>query len=94
MTGCEGVVGALFGIGKTAKTAKLAIGVKLVAATCEQLVPIGLMPDIPHNAVVGGVEHIVQCHGELHRTHARCKVPGIGRQGVYKEVAYFGADCR
>ena len=39
--------------------------------------PVSLMSYVPHNAVVGRVEDIVQRYGQLHHTKARRQVSGI-----------------
>ena len=48
---------------------------------------IGLVTDIPHKLVVGGVEHIVERHSELYGPEARRQVAGVRREGVYDVVA-------
>ena len=83
MAGSEGVVLALCGIGEAAQAVQFAVVVKLVAPARQDLVGIGLVPHVPHQTVVGRVEHIVQRHDNLHRAHTRGKVPRVARQLVY-----------
>ncbi len=79
MTGHKGVIFALVRIGETAKTSHFPIGMKTVATPGQQFVTVGLMPHIPHNPVIRGAEHIVQCHGQLDSSHRRGKMPRISR---------------
>ena len=43
---------------------KLSVGMEVVLTTCQYLMAVSLMAHIPHNAVVGGVEHVVQGYGK------------------------------
>ena len=38
---------------------------------------VGLVPHVPHNAVVGRGKHVVQRHSQLHGTKARSQMPRI-----------------
>ena len=70
MSGCESVILALLRVGKSAQSTEFAVGSELVAPSCKKLVPVCLMSDIPHDAVVWSVEHIVQGHGKFYGPHA------------------------
>lgn len=73
MRGAEGVV---FGFGaarETGDAAELAQPRHLIAAAGQDLVRIRLMTDVPDDAVIRRIEHIVQRDGQLHRAQ-------IGRQ--------------
>ena len=94
MAGRESVVFALGRIGKAAQTAEFAVGVESIAASCENLVPVGLMAHIPYEAVVRGIEYIVEGHGKFHRTHARCEVTGIDSAFPDKKLTDFSAHLR
>ncbi len=59
MSGGKCVVGTLIGIRKSAQSARLSVQVKPVAATGQQLVSVRLMPHVPDNAVIGGIENIM-----------------------------------
>ncbi len=67
MRGAEGVVFALAAARKTRDTVQLTQRVHPVAATGQNLVRIGLMPDIPYDAVVRRIEHVMQGDGQFHR---------------------------
>ena len=57
--------------GKRREAALLLDGVELVAAAGEHLVRIGLVADVPDEAVARRVEDVVQRDGELDRAEAR-----------------------
>ena len=90
VSGDEGVVFALGRVGESAQSVQFANGVELFAATGENLVSVGLVPHVPHDAVVGGVEHVVQGHGQLDGAHARPEVSRVMGQRVDEEAAYLG----
>ena len=69
MTSLKSVVFALAGIGKTTQATHLAIGREAIATPSQNLVGIGLVTYVPHQSIVGGVEHVVQRHGNLNGTH-------------------------
>ena len=48
---------------------------------------VGLMTDIPDKFVVGGVEDIMQGHGEFHHTKTGCEMAWMRRKCVYDIVA-------
>ena len=87
MAGLKCVILALAGIGKATQATHLAISRETVTATGQYFVGIGLMTHIPHQAVVGSVEHIVQRHGNLHGTHTRSEVARIFAQLMHDELA-------
>ena len=73
----ESVIFALLRIGETAYPAHLAKRMESLAAPGQYLVSVGLMADVPDDAVVGRAENIMQRHGQLYRPQARPEVPGI-----------------
>ncbi len=70
MSGREGIVGTFVRVGETAEAVELAVAGETVAAPGEQFVTVCLVADIPHDEVVWGVKHVVQCHGKFHSSHA------------------------
>ena len=62
-------------VGKRREAALLLDGVQLVAAAGEHLVRIGLVADVPHEAVARRVEHVVQRDGELDGAEAGGEMP-------------------
>ena len=65
------------------------VGAEVVHAPREHLVPGGLVSHVPHNAVIGGVEYVVQGNGEFHHAQTACKVSGVVCQRVYDGLAQF-----
>src|SRR3546814_16760027 len=63
MADAEGVVLALFALGERRHAAGVLDGVDRVAAAGEDLVRVGLVADVPDDAVVGGVVPRVQGAG-------------------------------
>ncbi len=75
MAHVEMIAGAFLALGKTADAAVLAEGGKLRAPARENLVGIGLMSHVPHDAVIWRIEGVVQRDGQVHNAQTRCKVP-------------------
>ena len=94
MSGGKCVVGAFVRVGEAREAAECAVGGEAVAPSGEQFVAVGLMPHIPHDAVVGGAEHIVQRNGNLNRSHRRCEMSRIVAERVDEEIADFRAHLR
>ena len=82
MSCAEGVVWAFLHFRETADAAVRAYGVELAFATCEYLVRIGLMAHVPHQFVVGSVEHIMQSHSKFHHPESRCQMPRMGGEDL------------
>jgi hypothetical protein len=82
VAGAEGVVFALGAAGETAEPVLLAQGADAVAAAGEDLVRVGLVADIPDQAVLGGVKHGVERDGELDDAEAGAEMPTGDRNGV------------
>ena len=70
MTTGKGVVFAFFGRREGTDAVELTIGVEGIATTGQDLMAVGLMADVPDNAVVGRVEHVVHGHREFHGAQA------------------------
>ena len=71
----EGVIGALGALWKPGQALELSHAVHAIAPASQNLVRIGLVPDVPDNAIVRGVEHVVKCHCQLHHAQPRTEVP-------------------
>jgi len=74
MAPAEGVVLALAARGKRGESAVLLDGVQPRAPPGQSLVRIGLMTDIPDDAVVRRIKNVMQCHRELGQRRARLEV--------------------
>jgi len=60
MRGAERVIPALRALGEARKAAALTQGANAIATPGEDLMRIGLMPDVPDQTVARRVEHVVQ----------------------------------
>ena len=69
-------------LGEARQAAGLAQGPDAVAPAGEDLVRVGLVADVPDDAVVGGVEHVVQRHRQLDHPQPRAEMPARDRDRV------------
>ena len=76
-------------LGKSAHAAHLPQRRKSVAPAGENLVGIGLMPDIPDDLVPGRIEDIVQRNGELDNAKARRQMAAGSGNGINHKLAYL-----
>ena len=83
----KGVVLALATRWKRCKAARLLDGMQLIAPSGQYLMRIGLMADIPNEAVVRRVEHIMQRDGELDRPETGGKMAATGTDAVDEELS-------
>ena len=74
MAGTEGVVGALATLQEAGQAARLAQRLHAPAATSQHLVAVGLVADVPQDAVLGGLVDVVQRDGQLDGAEARGEV--------------------
>ena len=72
---------------------QLSVGTELVASSGKDLMPIGLMADVPHQAVVGRVVDIMQRHCQLYDTQSRSEMAGINRCLFYDVLPQGIAHC-
>ncbi len=94
MAGAEGIEFALGTARKSGDAAGLAQAGHRVAAAGENLVGVTLVADIPHDAVVRGVEHVMQRQGQFHRAQVRGQMTtGMGDR-VHQEFPQFGRQLR
>ena len=94
MTGAKGIVRALFAIGEPRKAAGLAQGTNTITAPSQNLVRIGLVADVPNEAVVGRVKHPVERYRQLDDAKARAQVTARDRNGVDHFVAKLRRQLR
>jgi hypothetical protein len=86
------VVLALFARRVAGETAGLAQRLELGPASGDDLVDVGLVPGVPQDGVGRGVEHPVECDGELDRAEVGTEVPtGLGDR-LHDEVADLPAQ--
>ena len=82
----KGVVGALAPLGESREAFVLAVGVEVVATPCQNLVAIGLVPHIPNDLVLRGVERIVQGNRQLNHPQTRPKMSALFRHHIDDEL--------
>ena len=70
MRGAERIVFALGALGETGQAAARPQGADAVAAIGQDLVRIGLVADVPNQAVLGRVEDVMQRHRQLDHAEA------------------------
>ena len=92
MAGTERVVNALGAAGEAGKAVLLAQRADAVAPAGQHLVRVGLMADVPDQAIVGGVEHGMKRHCELDHAETGTKVSAGHRDGVDHLRAQFVGD--
>ncbi len=70
----ESIVDAFLTLGKAAQAVPLANGRKSRQASCQHLVGVGLMPDIPDNTVAGSIKDPVKRERQFDHTHSATKM--------------------
>ena len=92
MRRAEGVIFALRALRKAVETSGLADGPDSVAPARQDLVGIGLVADVPNEAVLGRVEDVVQRDRELDDAQPGTEMsPGVGH-GVDRLLPEFARE--
>lgn len=94
MSAAESVVFALAGEGERAYAVEFPVRVEYVTPSGQYLVSVGLVSYIPNDAVVGGVEHVVEGDGEFYDTETRGQMARIDRQLTDDVGAQFVTNGR
>src|SRR5690606_2839385 len=81
-------------LGEARKAAFLAQRPDTVAPAGQDLVRIGLMADVPQEAVVWRIEDVVKCDGQLHHTQTCAEMSTRLRDGVNRLGAQFRGELR
>ena len=77
MSGVKAVAAALTALRKTAHAAKFAQAGKILPASRQKLVGVGLMSNIPDHLVLRQIKHQMHRHGKLHHTEVRCQMTSV-----------------
>ena len=75
MPGSKGVVLTLRGNRKASQPSPSTQRVEVTTTSCEDLVYVGLVPDVPDDAVFGGIKDIMHRHGDLYGTEVGAEMP-------------------
>ena len=94
MSGKKRIGVALAWLGKAGNAVELAQRIEGISPTGQNLVDIGLMPDIEQDAVLHRVIDAVQRHRQLHTAEIRCKMPTGVRHVFHKKLADVPAKLR
>ena len=94
MRRAESIVNAFLPARESCDTAFLAQIRHTGFATGENLVPVGLVANIPYQTIFRRVEHIVQRDGDLDRAEVRRKVTSSRGHRVNDVFAQFFGKCR
>jgi hypothetical protein len=89
MSADKRVVLALLGSGEGTDTAQFAIGIELLATARQNLVSIGLMTHIPHDAVLGCVEHVMKGYGKFYNAQTGSQMSWVLGQFLYDILSQF-----
>jgi hypothetical protein len=89
MRRAERIVLALGALGEAGEAAAHAQRADAVAPAGQDLVRIGLMPDVPHDAVARRIEQVMQRDGQLDHAEARAEMPAGDRDGVDRLLTQF-----
>ena len=82
MTGAKWIVWAFGATGKAGETVLLPQGAHAVAASRQDFVWVRLVTDVPYDAVMWGIEHGVERHGQFDHAQPGTKVPARDGDGV------------
>lgn len=89
MAGDEGIEGAFLPLGEAGQAIGLAQGMHTLPPAGEDLVGIGLVAHVPDDAVLRGVEHVVQGHGEFDHPQVGGQVAASAGYGLDDEFPQF-----
>ncbi len=90
----KGIVLALVALGEARKATVQAIGGKIVAASGQYLMAVGLVAHVPYELVVGRIEDIVQSYRKLNHAQASPEMAAVHRHIVDDILPQFVAQLR
>ena len=88
MGGAERIIFALRPLGEAGQAAPLAQSANAVAPPGQDFVRIGLVPDVPDDAVARRIENLMQGQGEFDDAEPGAQMPASNRNGADR----FGAQ--
>ena len=88
----KGVVLTLRGDGEASQPAPGTQRVEVTTTSCEDLVYVGLVPDVPDDAVFGGIKDVVHRHGDLYGTEVGAEMPRDHGESREHESTYLRTE--
>ena len=85
MRRAKGVIGAFSALREAAQATQLAQTGHALAPPRQNFVRVSLVTDVPDDAVVGGVEDVMQCNRQLHRAQVGAQMPA-GRRDIVQHA--------
>ena len=92
MSGSKGVVLALRGNRKASQPSPSTQRVEVTTTPCEDLVYVGLMPDVPDDTVFGSIKDVVHRHGDLYGTEVGAEMPWDHGESREHEATYLRTE--
>src|SRR5580658_1232619 len=92
MAHSEGIVLAFGPFGKAAQSIVFPITGELVPAPGEDLMPVGLMSDVPYQLVIRRVENVMQCHCQLYHAQTGRKMPAMDAHRINNKLPELVAE--
>lgn len=89
MSRTEGVTDVLISPWKPAQPSEPTDGRELLTPSCQDLMGIALMTDVPNEAVLWKIEDPVERNGQFHHTKVRGKMPTAYRDHTNDFIADF-----
>jgi hypothetical protein len=65
---------------------------EVTTTSCEDLVYVGLMPDVPDDAVFRSVKDVMHSHGNLYGTEVGAEMPWDHRESREHEATYLRTE--
>ena len=82
MTGAKSIVFAFASFRETAHSFELPVGMKSIFSSSEYFMTVCLMPHIPYQCIIRGVEHIMNGCGEFHHAQTGAEMPSFYRDNI------------
>ena len=94
MADAKGVVFGFFALGKAGQAVFHAHGVHARTPARQDFMRVGLVAHVPYQAVVRGVEHIVQRHGQLDAAQVGSEVATGLADRLHQKLAQLARQLR
>src|SRR5690606_17834979 len=88
----KGIVFTFAALRETAESAVFPVGMKLLASSGKDFMPISLMPYIPYELVIRSIEHIMQGYGKLGYAQTCSKMTAVHTDTVNNKLTQLIAN--